>query len=249
MKRLLGLFWCHVAVSWAITGCHPQPGDPAAAEAVVEIGPKYIATKGLLVPEETRVSIGLDLVDVTERVVSEVIEWPIRIYRSGAVSSLASGSVTPEQAQRLKDGQDVHVSTGDGRELSAKITGIHDSLAKETGFAEVLLEMPFAATDPLIDGAFLTARVTPHPGAPSIAIPRSALLESSDGVSVYTASGESFVRTPVKVGAMNDELVEIKEGLYAGDQVVSKPVMALWMMELAAVKGGQACCVVPPKGK
>jgi hypothetical protein len=43
--------------------------------------------------------------------------------------------------------------------------------------------------------------------------------------------------------------VEIKDGLYAGDQVVLQPVMSLWLTELAAVKGGQACCVVPAKGK
>jgi hypothetical protein len=26
-------------------------------------------------------------------------------------------------------------------------------------------------------------------------------------------------------------------------------VMSLWMMELAAVNGGQACCATPAKGK
>ena len=82
-----------------------------------------------------------------------------------------------------------------------------------------------------------------------VTIPRSALLECSDGHSVYTVSGEHLVRTPVKAGAVHGEVVEIKEGLYAGDQVVLEPVMSLWMTELAAVKGGQACCVEPAKGK
>ena len=66
---------------------------------------------------------------------------------------------------------------------------------------------------------------------------------------VYTVNGEHFIRTPVKVGLANADRVEITDGLYAGDQVVWQPVMALWMTELAAVKGGQACCVEPPKGK
>ena len=61
--------------------------------------------------------------------------------------------------------------------------------------------------------------------------------------------GTYLVRAPVKVGARNGDLVEIKDGLYAGDQVVLQPVMSLWMTELAAVKGGQACCVMPAKGK
>ena len=57
------------------------------------------------------------------------------------------------------------------------------------------------------------------------------------------------MRTPVKVGASSADFVEIKDGLYAGDQVVLQPVMSLWLTELAAVKGGQACCAVPAKGK
>ena len=50
-------------------------------------------------------------------------------------------------------------------------------------------------------------------------------------------------------GTMLQEFVEITDGLYAGDQVVAQPVMSLWLTELASVKGGQACCVAPPKGK
>jgi len=80
-------------------------------------------------------------------------------------------------------------------------------------------------------------------------IPRSALLSCSEGYFVYTVSGEHLVRTAVKVGGGNDAFVEITDGLYSGDEVVLQPVMSLWMTELAAVKGGQACCAEPPKGK
>jgi multidrug efflux pump subunit AcrA (membrane-fusion protein) len=86
-------------------------------------------------------------------------------------------------------------------------------------------------------------------GAFVVTIPRAALLGCSEGHFVYTVSGEHLVRTGVKVGASNAEFVEIADGLYAGDRVVLQPVMSLWMTELAAVKGGQACCIEPPKGK
>jgi hypothetical protein len=61
-------------------------------------------------------------------------------------------------------------------------------------------------------------------------------------------SGEHFVRTPVQLGGAAGGSVEIKDGLYPGDQVVAEPAMTLWLTELAAIKGGHSCCVVPPKG-
>jgi multidrug efflux pump subunit AcrA (membrane-fusion protein) len=113
---------------------------------------------------------------------------------------------------------------------------------------EVLVAIASPA-EPLSVGTFVHASMTRGEGESVVVIPRMALLECSDGHCVYTVSGNSFVRTLVKVGSVNGDLVEIKDGLYAGDQVVMQPVMSLWLTELAAVKGGQACCVEPPKGK
>jgi multidrug efflux pump subunit AcrA (membrane-fusion protein) len=125
---------------------------------------------------------------------------------------------------------------------------VSDALTKATGTVEVLVEIPNGA-ETLAVGAFVPASVVLEREESVVTIPRAALLECSDGHSVYTVSGESFVRTAVKVGAMSGDLVEIMDGLYSGDQVVLQPVMSLWMTELAAVKGGQACCVMPAKGK
>ena len=45
----------------------------------------------------------------------------------------------------------------------------------------------------------------------------------------------------VTVGAMNEDHAEITEGLFAGDSVVTTPVMSLWMAELQVLRGGKAC--------
>jgi multidrug efflux pump subunit AcrA (membrane-fusion protein) len=74
-----------------------------------------------------------------------------------------------------------------------------------------------------------------------VSIPRSALLQTAEGNFVYTVSGNRFVRTTIKIGARNDKFVEVVDGLYAGDQVVVKPVMTLWLAELQAIRGGKAC--------
>jgi hypothetical protein len=171
----------------------------------------------------------------------------LRVYQSGKKSILASAAATPEEAKTLKRGQPVR-ATVSGENLTGQVTQVNDELLKATGMAEVLVEFRNPPGAPAM-GVFLPASVELDSAAPAVTIPRAALLECSDGHSVYTVSGESFVRAAVKVGAISGDLVEITDGLYAGDQVVLRPVMSLWMTELAAVKGGQACCVIPAKGK
>lgn len=232
----------------ALAGCQPKSGESAAGEASVEIGPKYSAKSGLHVPDDTRRSLGLKTVEVTEQKVPAALDVQLRVYHEGEESILASATVTPDEAKPLKRGQAVH-ARANGANLIGSVTSVDDRLQKATGMAEVLVEL--ARTNGAASvGAFLSASVALESEATVVSIPRAALLECSDGHSVYTVSGESFVRTSVKVGAMAGDLVEIKDGLYAGDQVVLQPVMSLWMTELAAVKGGQACCVMPAgKGK
>ena len=214
---------------------------------MVVFGPQFSAKQGLLVPEDTRQSLGLKIVEVTEQKVPATLDVQLRVYQTGKESILASASVTPEEAKALKRGQVVR-ATANGASFTGQVTRVNDELLKATGMAEALVELRNPPGASAV-GAFLPASVELDSAASVVAIPRAALLESSDGHSVYTVSGEHLVRAPVKVGAISGDLVEIKDGLYAGDQVVLQPVMSLWMTELAAVKGGQACCVVPAKGK
>jgi hypothetical protein len=230
-----------------LAGCQKKPGEAGAGEESVELGPKYSAKNGLLVPPDTRLSIGLKVVEVTEQKVPGALVVQLRIYQAGKESVLASASVTPEEAKVLKRGLAVHARSN-GTNLAGRITRVNDELLKATGMSEVLVELNVPA-GALTLGGFLSASVALESDATVVTIPRAALLECSDGHSVYTVSGDNFVRTLVKVGASSDELVEIKDGLYAGDEVVLQPVMSLWMTELAAVKGGQACCLMPAKGK
>ncbi|MCL5287488.1 MAG: hypothetical protein M1453_05785 [Acidobacteria bacterium] len=229
-------------------GCQPKVASSAAVEETVILGPTFSAKKGLLVPEDTRRSLGVKTVEVAEQKVAATIEVQLRVYQADDHASLASGAIAPEQAKLLKPGQSLQIHASDGKSFSGKVTGLRDQLLKATGMIEVLAEIPGASAGPTV-GTFLQAAIALDSSERVASIPRSALLQCSDGYSVYTVSGEHLVRTPVKIGAASADFVEIKDGLYAGDQVVLQPVMSLWMTELAAVKGGQACCAVPAKGK
>ena len=243
---------CSLLLSVAVgilAGCGRKPAESVAkTEEPVVFGPQFSAKKGLLVPTDTRDSLGLRIVEVEEQKVPATFEIQLRVYQIGNSGSLASGMVTPEKAKLLKVGQSVEVRIRDGKTALAKLASVNDQLLKATGALELLVEIPKAPEEFSV-GMFIHANVTLDSSESVVTIPRPALLQCSDGHSVYTVSGEHLVRTPIKIGNANADLVEVKDGLYAGDKVVLQPVMSLWMTELAAVKGGQACCVEPAKGK
>lgn len=232
----------------AVTACDRRGGEFTALADGVIVGPEYSASKGLFVPEETRRSLGLELADLTEQKIPTSLDFPLRVYRVSGDTSFASGQLAPRlQAMRLQPGQELRVRTREGRELPAKVATLTPQPRTAGSFHEILVEIAGSAAAPA--GTFVTAMVTLDPDEAAAAVPRSALVESTEGSFVYTVSGDHFVRTPVEVGARNADTAEITGGLYAGDQVVARGAMALWLTELAAIKGGHACCIIPPKGK
>ena len=73
------------------------------------------------------------------------------------------------------------------------------------------------------------------------AVPTACLLRTVKGDFVYVANGGWLLRTQVKIGASDGAWVEVKEGLYEGDSIVTHGTQALWMAELQAVNGGVGC--------
>jgi hypothetical protein len=247
MKRFLFVNALALTGAVLLAGCGSR-STSAVEDSETPAVPQFSAKKGLFLPDQTRQSLGLKLVEVEERKLTSTLEVELRVYRKERASAFTSGAVAPEQANLLKAGRTVDVRLPDGGRRTGEVTSVSDQLQRATGSAEVLVEIP-NTPEALTVGTFVRASVPSESNRSVVTIPRAALLGCSEGDFVYTASGEHLVRTAVKVGASNAEYVEITDGLYVGDQVVLQPVMSLWMTELAAVKGGQACCIEPPKGK
>lgn len=226
-----------------LTGCGPATPAHAAEEAGVVVGPQYSASKGLHVPEETRRALGLTTVEIAEQSVAGTLAVPLRVYDVTSGRARATGLLPAASARRLRVGQTLQVPAAG----EAVVTQLTPAAGAKGGAWEILAELP--ASDSTAMGAFLDAKAELPVQAAAVTVPRSALLEAFDGTYVYTASGEYFVRTPVTPGVATADVVEIKDGLYAGDVVVASPVMSLWLTELAAIKGGHSCCVVPPEEK
>lgn len=217
--------------------------------------------KGVLFSKETMNSLDIRMAEVGERDMESVVVATAQVYRSADETSSADGTFKTGHAYAsapiavgmtnvVKESQRITIqmpnTNGDGG--SAHLMRMDDSLKSAAQIVEALLEIP----DPSNSlGVGSSIKTTFHRGnnQRAMAVPRSALLKTTEGEFVYVQSGKHLLRTAVKVGESNDEWVEIKDGLYAGDRVVTQPVMSLWQTELAATKGGQACCAAPPKGK
>ncbi len=209
-------------------------------------GASFKAGKGVSLTEETRKILGLETADVTERKLSNQIHLTVQIFGEKHHHLLnpevhsgcdvhGSAFLSSESAAVVKAGQSVHVLKDTDSPLSGVVLAVQKALA--LGESEVVIGVSNATTA-LKSGEFVPARINLPREKAVAAIPQAALLRTSEGTFVYAVNGDAYFRTAVKVGSEADGWVEITDGLLAGDQVVTKPVQTLWLIELRATKGG-----------
>ena len=209
-------------------------------------GASFKPGKGVIVTEETRKSLGLEIVDVTERKLSNQIQFTVQVFGEvhhhqtnpedhTGCDVHASAFVSSESAATIKAGQPVQIFKNADNPLGGVVLAAQKALA--LGESEVVVGVS-NATAVLKPGEFIPARISLPRDEAVAAVPQSALLRTSEGTFVYAVNGDAYFRTAVKTGAEADGVVEITDGLLAGDQVVTKPVQTLWLIELRATKGG-----------
>ena len=119
-------------------------------------------------------------------------------------------------------------------------TGNVSSVSSEiNGQAEVVISI----VDPkgeLRIGKFLAGTVALPSNGEVVVVPKSAIIKSPEGAFAYVDNAGWTTRTSVEIGAEDGEFVEVVDGIYYGDRVVSAPVMSLWMAELQLLKSGKA---------
>jgi multidrug efflux pump subunit AcrA (membrane-fusion protein) len=213
-------------------------------------GANFEEGKGIRMSDEAWKSLGLQQLAVSEQPAAFNITISAQVYRSVAESSdaqdgqqsraFATALVSPEQAARIRVGQSVHYSANgdEANERLGTLWKIERTQMSLLGKAELLLVLPDANHE-LGVGDFISLKIPVENSNKSvISIPKSALLETSQGYYVFTVSGEFLQRREVKVGSQNDDFVEIVDGLKSGDSIVVKPVDILYLIELKATKGG-----------
>ncbi len=223
-------------VAIAALGSSCQKSNAASAKAVEkapENGARFKKGEGISLTDEMKKSIGLMVVEVGEEEIVSSIQFDL----TTTASREAQGSVSADHAALIKSGMEIQLSS----ENSPAIKGTVRSVDKIPFGMPGDVEVTVTTTDALAEGSGWKGAVQIPPTGSVTTVPVSALLKTAEGSFVYTVNGQFYVRAPVKTGAANDKMVEITDGLYAGDQIVTTPVMSLWMAELQVLRGGKAC--------
>jgi len=212
-----------VALTLALAGCGEKkpPGDSHGHEEGAS-AVQYKEGQGLLLSVETYAAIGLKTAVIEERTIAPHLEVTASVFDAGppARASAIVPAVIADALQKYPP-------------TEATLLSVRHDLSTALTQVEIVLALPGTPTV----GSFVNLTLR-GPARLSSAVPRSALLHSATGVFVYVANGEHLLRTPVQTGASDGEYIEILDGLYAGDVIVTAAVEQLWLTELRLTKGG-----------
>lgn len=209
-------------------------------------GAAFKAGKGVTLTEETGKILDLQVADVAERKLPKQLRFSMQVFGEKHHHSFnqqdhsgcdvhGSGLVTANAAAAVKAGQPVQLLKGTNRPLAGVVVAVQKALA--LGDSEIVVGVSNGAAT-LKPGEFVSGTLNLPREETVTAVQRSAVLRTAEGAFVYVVNGDAFLRTPVKTGSESEDWIEITDGLLPGDQVVTKPVETLWLIELRATKGG-----------
>jgi len=167
----------------------------------------------------------------------------VRVFRGQAVEPSYTAFTIADRSSlwvRLSvfEGEVLNIRVGDSVEIASQVTPdevltgtvtfVSTVLDPVTRSAEVRVVVPNEAGK-LRVGQAVNARIRPSAsGKRALAVPRKALVQVDGKPTVFVEVGERAV-TPrtVEIGAQGPDFVEIKEGLAAGERVITEGVFAL----------------------
>jgi len=213
-------------------------------------GAEFKEGAGIQLGDEAREAIGLQTAEVSRQKLALEFTATARVFHEAHThadefpghkqgQAYANAMIPSEKAALLQIGQAIeleHPGHLSGTKLRGSLRSLDRETARAIGQVEAVIEIP-DADERLQFGAFLTARFAGTERLATV-IPRSALVDAATGTFVYAQNGGRWLRTPVKAGGANENFVEILDGLFEGDLVVSKGASDLWLTELRFTKGG-----------
>lgn len=115
----------------------------------------------------------------------------------------------------------------DGKEYAGTITEIGEAVDAQSGGLFKVKAITEADGDQLVGGTAVKLTVDTFRSENAVLIPYDAVHFESEQAYVFEIVDHKAVRTPVSIGLMNEDMVEVTEGLAAGRQVV-----ATWSSQL-----------------
>jgi membrane fusion protein, multidrug efflux system len=122
----------------------------------------------------------------------------------------------------IKVGQQalVTMDSQPGKTFDARVTLVNPVVDQANGTFKVTLELPNPGGS-LRPGAFARVRLKTGSFASALLLPRRGVLSEDGEDYVFVARGDSAVRVPVKLGAVENETAQITAGLARGERVVT----------------------------
>ena len=169
----------------------------------------------------------LSSVYLTETVATHDLR--VTVDANGQLTNVSSGSkkavmnVSEYDIARLKDGQKVAVSIGAlDASVNGKVDSISDKANNTTGVQAYVVTVSLNTLPSTARiGMSVSTSVTTGTASGVIAIPSSAVTESSGKQTVKILQGSQVVEKTVKTGIVAGSLVEITSGLSAGEKLVT----------------------------
>jgi hypothetical protein len=237
MKSHSFLFPLIGALAAAVLNVSCQNSDTSSAkteERVPENGAQFKEGRGLEITDEMKRAIGLQTAEVAEEKITPSVSVSLDTVRAHS----ANGWISPEQASLCRPGMEVNLaSSSSPTTYKGTVERVEQMPLGKLGDHEVTI----TSEQTLPAGSPLTATLKGAESDVVPVVPVTALLKTAEGSFVYAVNDGFYVRTPVTTGPSDGKLVEITDGLYSGDEVVTMPVMSLWMAELQVLRGGKAC--------
>lgn len=225
-----------LSLAGIMTSCTESHASSSHDHATPENGAQFKEGHGVSLTDSMLKSINLKTAEVAEENITPAIIVQLQTVKKGKE---AIGWLTPEQAVGIKPGMsvDIKVTSSKGGPLQGKVLKVERETAIASGESEMTVEL----SAELAAGTPLAATILLDKAEGLTAVPKSALLTTAEGNFVYAKNGDYYVKTPIKTGAASSTHVEVLDGLYTGDEIVTSPVMSLWLAELQVLRGGKAC--------
>jgi hypothetical protein len=253
MTRESVLFGTLAAAILLLIGCGANQQQQRQAEAVNAgtaadeeqefQGVEFKEGRGLSIPARMCQTLDLKFVDVDEGKATRRIELPLRVFKTelgnGEGHVLASGNLETNLAAFLVPGTKVSVEATGASSNPGTVVKVEFATAKLAGLAEVIVRFP--SSNETRVGTFMEGQVTITNAEDVVIIPKEALLKTAEGYFAYVVNGDRIIRAKIGIGGQDGHVAEVTEGLYFGDRVALRPIMALWLAELQAIRGGKAC--------
>ncbi len=217
-------------------GAISQRDDMAAQQALVSAQARVAAADArlrstALAVRDTRV------VSPTAGVVDKrLVENGEHVARGATMFSLVRNDVLElvaampsREATTVRTGQDVRF-IADAKAFTGHVARISPTIDPVTRAVTVYVQIP-NASGALRGGTFATGQVITNTIRNVLAVPRDAVHQSQagEGKFVYRIAGRAIDVAPVKTGVVDEHLgvVEVVDGLNAGDRIVSGNVGSL----------------------